>query len=118
MSFSMTTEQIRARTKTVTRRVGWTFLKAGDSIQAVVKCCGLKKGEKLEQICVLRIISVRSEPVRAMVDDTDYGLEECRREGFASDPDLQWPDRFVAWFCATHKREPSDIVTRIEFEYV
>jgi len=52
MSFSVTTEQIRARIKTVTRRMGWTFLRPGEQIQVVVKCCGLKKGEKVEPICV------------------------------------------------------------------
>ena len=43
MSFAMTTEQIRARTKTVTRRFGWWFLKAGDQVWAVEKAMGLKK---------------------------------------------------------------------------
>lgn len=118
MSFSLTTEQIRNRTKTVTRRVGWDFLKPGDLVRAVVRSQGLKKGEKIEPIAVLRIVDVRIEPIRAMVDDTDYGLKECRLEGFYGDPNLQWPDRFVAWFCATHKCEPSDLVTRIDFEYV
>jgi len=30
ISFALTTQQVRNRTKTVTRRAGWLFLKAGD----------------------------------------------------------------------------------------
>jgi len=47
MSFFLTTDQIRNKTKTVTRRDGWLFLKPGDIVQACVKCQGLKKGEKI-----------------------------------------------------------------------
>jgi hypothetical protein len=47
MSFALTTDQVRARTKTVTRRLGWTFLKAGDRIRAVVRCHG--KGELMRE---------------------------------------------------------------------
>ena len=63
MSFSATTEQIRNGTKTVTRRLGWTFLKPGDVVMACVKCQGLKKGEKVEKIRPIRIVSVRKEPL-------------------------------------------------------
>ena len=42
----LTKEQILARTKTVTRRLGWWFLKPGDVVWACEKCMGLKKGEK------------------------------------------------------------------------
>jgi len=47
MSFAMTTKQVRNQTKTVTRRFGWWFLKAGDIVQPVEKAMGLKKGEKI-----------------------------------------------------------------------
>ena len=40
MSFSMTTPQVRARTKTVTRRLGWRFLKPGVVLWAVEKAQG------------------------------------------------------------------------------
>lgn len=40
MSFSLTTDQIRGRTKTVTRRLGWRFLQSGDQVQACVKSRG------------------------------------------------------------------------------
>lgn len=46
MSFSMTTAQMYARNKDVTRRFGWWFLKPGDRVMTVEKAMGLKKGEK------------------------------------------------------------------------
>lgn len=58
MSFSLTTPQMRDRTKTLTRRLGWYSLKPGDRVQAVVKGMGLKKGEKVERLCVIEVVSV------------------------------------------------------------
>lgn len=111
MSFMLTTEQIRDRTKTVTRRLGWKTLKAGDRIAACRKCMGLKKGETVEQLAVLRVRSVTREPLCAILDQ---GIDECAREGF---PYME-PERFVDFFCASHKGcKPDSMVTRIEFEY-
>jgi len=50
MSFAMTTDAVIARTKTVTRRTGWKFLKRGDLIRPMRKTMGLKKGEKIEPL--------------------------------------------------------------------
>jgi hypothetical protein len=50
MSFSLTTPQVYAGTKTVTRRLGWRFAKAGQRVCAVEKGMGLKKGEKVKRI--------------------------------------------------------------------
>ena len=41
MSFMLTTEQVRNKTKTVTRRLGWWFLKPGEIVNAVEKGMGL-----------------------------------------------------------------------------
>lgn len=119
MSFRLTTEQIRNRTKTVTRRRGWGFLKPGDLIQAIEKGQGLKKGEKVNRLAVLRVVDVRHEPLNRMVTDLDYGIEECKREGFEHDKRLRWPSEFVSFFCESHRPcEPHFLVTRIEFKYV
>lgn len=132
MSFMLTTDQIRNRTKTVTRRVGWTFLKPGDLIRAVERCQGLKKGETVTPLGVLRVERVSRERLDRMEAESIYGQQECSAEGF---PHLS-PMEFVAMFCATHKvpdtrawglphrrRQafpmlPCDQVTRIEFSYV
>jgi hypothetical protein len=135
MSFMLTTEQIRQRTKTVTRRVGWTFLKPGDLIRAVEKCQGLKKGEKMRELTILRVEHVSRELLSQIMDgiSPSYGDIEVAREGF---PEMT-PAQFVEMFCATHRvpdnrawgllpksrRQsfpmlPCDEVTRIEFSYV
>lgn len=115
ISCALTTPQILAKTKDVTRRMGWLHLKPGDLIQPVKKCMGLKPGEKIEKLGPpVRVVSVRQEPLRAMTDNWSYGHGECIREGF---PDMT-SEQFVSMFCATHKGcTPGTEITRIEFEY-
>lgn len=119
MSFALTTEQIRAGTKTVTRRAGWRFLKVGDIVRPVLKGMGLRPGEKIQPLrAPIRIVSVQLEPPRALLDDIGYGMAEVRHEGFEGDPRFPTPAAWVDWFCASHKGcTPDTIVTRIEFEY-
>lgn len=119
MSFALTTNQIMEGTKTVTRRLGWLHLKPGDQVRPVRKCMGLRPGEKLD---VLRdpitVVSIRREPLRAMLDDEEYGFAEIAREGFAGHDAYGWPAEWVQMFCATHKGcTPDTVVTRIEFAY-
>jgi hypothetical protein len=53
-----------------------------------------------------------------MVEDIDYGIAECKREGFGEHPVYCWPTEFVNFFCSTHPGcTPDSVVTRIEFEY-
>lgn len=118
MSFALTTHQVRSRIKTVTRRLGWLHLQPGDRVQAVVKCMGLRKGEKIEPLAVIRITDVRREQLRCITDDLLYGASECEREGFGDHPSLRFPHEFERFFCSTHKDcTPESVVTRIEFEY-
>jgi len=114
MSFSMTTDEIRARTKIVTRRFGWSFLKPGDRVQAVEKAMGLKKGEKVKPLAVLEVVSLRSEPLKRMIDESSYGEAEVIREGFA---ELS-PSGFVAMLCSHYGVTPAATVNRIEFRYM
>lgn len=117
MSFELTTEQVRQRRKTVTRRVGWLFLKPGDRLRAVVKSQGLKKGETVEPLAVIEVVRVHRERLRRLLDDWRYGVEETRLEGFAL-TELGEPSKFVAFFAASHHCTVDDLVTRIEFRYV
>jgi hypothetical protein len=115
ISFMLTTNQITEQTKDVTRRMGWKFAKPGMLLQGIVKGQGLKKGEKVEKLAVIRVKSVRRERLNEMVRRPTYGKAECRREGFPNST----PADFVDFFCWGHKGcRPSSIVTRIEFEYV
>ena len=114
MSFALTTQQVREQTKTVTRRLGWQFLKVGDVVQPVLKCQGLKPGESIQKIGgPISIVDVRREPLKAIIDDPAYGSDEVFAEGFQ-----MLPESFVEMFCQ-HMRpcQPWWTVTRIEFAY-
>lgn len=108
MSFMLTTEQVREQKKTVTRRLGWRNLKAGDELNACVKCMGLKQGEKIERLAKIRVVNVRRERL------CDITPDDVIREGFEG--------QSAEWFIDMFMREmgvPSSAeVTRIEFEYI
>ena len=108
MSFALTTEQFKARTKTVTRRLGWDFLEPGDIVRGVEKTQGLKLGEKLKPLGFIRIISMRQEPLDAITQ------EDVVAEGF---PNLN-VDEFVAMLVAHYNVTPDRFFNRIEFEHL
>ena len=107
MSFMLTQEQIRDKTKDVTRRLGWWFLKGGELVMACEKCQGLELGEKIIRIRPIRIVSSRGERLDAMRKD------DVAREGF-----LGGTEFFISMFCAEMKCKPRTLVNRIEFEYL
>jgi hypothetical protein len=112
MSFSETTSQIRNRTKTVTRRAGWGFLKPGDTVMACVKTMGLKKGEKVEKICPIRIVSVSQERIG---DIANYGHDELVKEGFGG---RVTKEKFIALLMRLTGGDANTPINRIEFEYI
>jgi len=107
MSFSLTTPQMKAGTKTVTRRLGWSFLKEGDLVMAVEKCQGLKKGEKVKKIGIIEILRIRCETL----DDITHG--DVVLEGF---PEMT-TEEFISMFCKANKCDRSTLVNRIEFRH-
>jgi hypothetical protein len=119
MSFALTEPQILDGTKTVTRRLGWLWLKRGDLVCPVRKGMGLKPGESIVRLRPpLRIEDVSREVLRTMLDDLDYGFNEVRREGFEHSPLYCTPSTWVEFFCNTHRgATPETVVTRIEFSY-
>lgn len=104
----MTTEQFKARTKTATRRMGWQFLKPGDLVCGVKKAMGLKKGDKLERLGVIRVVNVSRE----FLDE--ISVNDVALEGFP-----KWgPKEFIAMLVQHYKIKPDTMFTRIQFEYV
>lgn len=89
MSVALTTDAVRSRQKTVTRRHvdSWRKVKPGDRLTLIEKGMGLKKGEKQVVICQVEIVNVGDEP---LLD----GLNEAEivAEGF---PD--WPHDVTTW---------------------
>lgn len=108
MSFMLTAEQMRARTKTVTRRLGWKGLKPGTHLLAVERCQGIKPGQVVEVFGEIEVVDVRRELLSAIT------TRDCLREGFPG----MTADQFVEMFCNHMKATPGTIVTRIEFRHV
>lgn len=110
----LTKDQIRAGTKTVTRRLGWLFAQEGMLLLPVEKCMGLKAGEAMVPLRgPIKLISVRQERLSRMIDEPGYGTEEARLEGF---PD--WTgQQFVDFYCKQPGAFPNREVTRLEFSF-
>ncbi len=108
MSVSLTEAAVRDRTKTVTRRLGWLFLRVGDRVTLCRKVMGRVKGEPLVRICNVEIVDVRRERLDAVT------VEDLVLEGFPS-----WTvEEFVSMFTRAMKCECETVVTRIEWRYL
>lgn len=110
MSFSMTTGQIRNKTKTVTRRFGWWSLKPGTNLWAVEKSQGLKKGQKVVRICQIEVVRSTAETLSIM----ELRPGEAALEGF---PEMS-ERHFILMLCVKSGKTPEDLVNRIEFKYL
>jgi len=109
MSVSLTEDQVRARTKSVTRRAGWTFLQPGERLTLCRKVMGRRRGEPLVRIVDVEVLDIRREPLGAIT------VDDVHAEGF---PDMT-PAQFIEFFCSTHKGcTPSTEVTRIRWRYL
>lgn len=106
MAFSITTQQMYDKTKSVTRRLGWSFLKPGDIVMAIEKGQGLKKGEHIKKIYPIEIVSIRGESLSSIT------IEDVAREGF---PQMNVP-QFVRMFAKSHGCDVHTMVNRIEFK--
>ena len=108
ISFALTTPQFIAKTKTVTRRFGWSFLTNGTVLCGVEKAMGLKKGEQIKKLGLIEVVSIRSEPLNLITD------EDVIKEGFP-----EWTANDFVEFLVRHYRiAPDKLVNRIEFKYL
>jgi hypothetical protein len=108
MSFALTTKQFVDGSKTVTRRCGWWHLKVGDVVWAVEKGMGLKKDEKVKKLSIIKIISVRAEPLCSITQD------DVIAEGFPTNT----PADFIAFYANANRCETNALVNRIEFKKI
>ena len=109
MAVSLTESQVRARTKSGTRRVGRRMLRAGDQLTLCRKVMGRRPGEPLERIANVEVTSVRREPLAAII------VADVVAEGFPQMTSAQ----FVSFFCSTHRGcGPGTQVARIEWHYL
>lgn len=108
MSVALTTDQVRTRQKTVTRRNGWEVLKPGDLVTLCPKVRGRRAGEPLERIVTVEIVSTRRERLDSITP------EDVIAEGFPG----MTPTEFVDFFTATHRGVTAvSEVTRVEWTY-
>jgi hypothetical protein len=108
MSVSLTEQQVRDRTKLVTRRLGWLTLEPGDTLTLCRKVMGRKKGEPLVRIVDVDVMSVRRERLDAIT------AQDVDLEGFPG----MTPAEFIEFFCGSHKGcTPDTEVTRIEWRW-
>jgi hypothetical protein len=109
MSVAFTEQAVRDRTKTVTRRKGWKFLRPGDRLTLVRKAMGRKSGEPLVRLAEVEVVSVRREVLKTITP------EEVAREGF---PGMHPLDFVHEFFVEAQGMEPDDVVMRIEWRYL
>jgi hypothetical protein len=124
MSVAFTEDAVRDRTKTVTRRKGWTFLKPGDRLTLCRKVMGRKPGEPLVRVAEVEVVSVERQTLASLGKcqcwdthprGTVYAEIEVAREGF---PGMA-PDEFVRrFFVEAQGMGEHDTVTRIEWKYL
>lgn len=109
MAVSLTEPQVRARAKTVTRRVGWRMLRVGDQLVLCRKVMGRRRGEPLERITAVEVTGIRRERL------DEISVADVTAEGF---PEMT-PAEFVDFFCRTHRGcGPETEITRIEWRYL
>lgn len=108
MSVSLTERAVVERRKTVTRRLGWRFIKPGDRLTLCRKVMGRRKGEPLVRLAEVEVVSVRREPL------DEISLTDLILEGF---PTLT-PLGFVEFFIEHMGGENDQEVTRIEWRYL
>jgi len=109
MSVSLTEPQVRAHTKTVTRRMGWRMLEPGTRLTLCRKVMGRRRGEPLVRIVDVEVLDVGRERLDTITP------EEVRAEGF---PEMT-PAQFVEFFCGSHKGcTPDSTITRIQWRYL
>lgn len=106
-SFAITPRQMLARTKTHTRRLGWTWAKPGMRLRAMVKTRGVRVGDERD-LGIIEIVEVRREPLNAITQ------ADVIAEGFP-----EWtPDDFVRMFVEANRCAPDVEVTVVVFRHI
>jgi hypothetical protein len=113
MSCTLATQQVRDRTKTVTRRLGWKNAKPGDLLCICEKVMG-RQGKPLVRLAVVKVVKVSREPLNLMALCENYGRLESIKEGFLELDGYQ----FVKMFVVAMGCRDSEEITRIEWRYL
>jgi hypothetical protein len=113
MSVAATTQAVVDRTKTETRRLGWTWLLPGVDLDLCRKVQGRRHSdgtvEPLERLARVHVWQVGRERLDSITQ------ESVDAEGV---PGVTTPADFVAFYCAAFDCTPDTMVTVIRWEYV
>jgi hypothetical protein len=109
MSVAFTEDAVVARSKTVTRRKGWAFLKPGDRLTLCRKVMGRKKGEPLVRVAEVEVVSVRRERLAHVDVAGELEREGCGHMGATE---------FITAYFEPQGIHALDNVTRIEWRYL
>jgi hypothetical protein len=124
MSVALTEQAVVERRKTVTRRLGWRFLKPGDRLTLCRKVQGRKQRdgtvEPLVRLAEVEVTDVRRERLWHITDEdvVREGVDPGLFEEHYTDSGQPTPMAWVTWFCEAMNVMPDDEVTRIEWRYV
>lgn len=123
MSVALTEQAVRERRKTVTRRAGWSFLRAGDQLELCRKVMGRRRGEPLVRICMVEVLDVRQERLSSItaadVLAEGFTTDELAPFTCAEDPDEDEIGRAFCRFFVEHMGGGiHQQVTRIEWRYL
>lgn len=110
----MTTDAVRDRTKTVTRRqiATWSQLRPGDRLTLVEKAQGVPKGQKQVVLAEVEIVAVRIEPIQGVWVESGA----CAAEGL---PGMS-PFDFTRFWLKSHgyDSDVNPLCRRIEWRYL
>jgi len=118
LAFPDSAQAIRDRRQTVTRRLGSKYLsiKPGTIIEAVAADWLVLCPIRVPLLAKLEVISVKAEPLRAIMDDLNYGLREHQLECLPSN--LSPADRVTDFWGLKPNVTLDSIIARIEFRYL
>ena len=115
IAFSDTVRAVRERQQTVSRRLSPPPLAVGDLVDAVASDWMVRHKGPLTPLAVIRIVSLREEPLSRILNEPEYGREELAKEG---GPAVTLPT-WALTLLVRYKRLSLDTpLTRIEFEYL
>ena len=108
-------QSLRKRLQTVIRVRGRENLQPGDTLDAFTQGWQLKCPVPLKPVARLVVLSVRQDPLRALIDDPDHADKELALEAVAVGVT---PRAYVAGIMAHFPDMDLDsCLTRIEFRY-
>ena len=124
MSVALTEQAVIERRKTVTRRLGWTWLEPGTRLTLCRKVMGRRRAdgtvEPLVRLADVEVTDVRQEPLWMIAEDdiTAEGVPHSVWAAHDPDPKVHPTVKWAEWFATQMRCSIDTPVTRIEWRYL